>query len=386
MTHDMVAIVAAAATTGRSSSGSPAAATATSKAVGTATSNSIMRQQQCAKPLLGIGSQGQLPWRLAADLQHFRRVTVGGGDDDGDISSGKKKKKNAVIMGLKTWESIPQKFRPLKGRINVVLTRQSSDEFKVDADGCGDVLVASSLQDASAKLESWANDSQGGSSCSNDGGEEVGTVFVIGGEQVYRDAIEGGYVKRVLFTEVTNVPGDVEFDAFFPSLDLDEWTEQLYSDENPQQQQQQQQQEGGDKENHTGEQKKPEKELGKKAAESVAKVVGAPSNEGVDAKTGIAYRFLQYTKRNVEELQYLNLCREIMTRGIQRGDRTGTGTLSKFGAQLRFDLRDGRLPLLTTKRTFWRGVAEELLWFISVRFKRETRSIASNSPPPFAKL
>ena len=49
---------------------------------------------------------------------------------------------------------------------------------------------------------------------------------------------------------------------------------------------------------------------------------------------------------------------------VQRGDRTGTGTLSKFGTQMRFSLRNGTLPLLTTKRTFWRGVAEELLWFI----------------------
>ena len=47
-----------------------------------------------------------------------------------------------------------------------------------------------------------------------------------------------------------------------------------------------------------------------------------------------------------------------------RGDRTGTGTLSVFGRSMRYSLRDGLLPLHTTKRTFWRGVAEELLWFI----------------------
>ena len=69
---------------------------------------------------------------------------------------------------------------------------------------------------------------------------------------------------------------------------------------------------------------------------------------------------------NNEEMQYLDLCREIIQKGVQRGDRTGTGTLSKFGTQMRFSLRDGTLPLLTTKRVFWRGVAEELLWFIQV--------------------
>jgi len=58
--------------------------------------------------------------------------------------------------------------------------------------------------------------------------------------------------------------------------------------------------------------------------------------------------------------------RDIIDNGVQRGDRTGTGTVSLFGKQMRFDLRHG-FPLLTTKRTFWRGVAEELLWFVGGR-------------------
>jgi len=65
-----------------------------------------------------------------------------------------------------------------------------------------------------------------------------------------------------------------------------------------------------------------------------------------------------------EELQYLRLIRSILDEGAFRGDRTGTGTLSVFGRQMRFDLRRS-FPLLTTKRVFWRGVAEELLWFVS---------------------
>eukprot|EP00051_Salpingoeca_urceolata_P031594 m.12168 g.12168 ORF g.12168 m.12168 type:complete len:320 (+) comp4193_c0_seq1:192-1151(+) len=66
-----------------------------------------------------------------------------------------------------------------------------------------------------------------------------------------------------------------------------------------------------------------------------------------------------------QEQQYLNLISDIIQNGARKGDRTGTGTMSKFGAQMRFSLRDGQFPLLTTKRVFWRGVAEELLWFIS---------------------
>ncbi|XP_031557589.1 thymidylate synthase-like [Actinia tenebrosa] len=69
------------------------------------------------------------------------------------------------------------------------------------------------------------------------------------------------------------------------------------------------------------------------------------------------------TKKH-DELQYLEMIRHIMDNGIVKSDRTGTGTKSIFGAQMRFSLRDGIFPLLTTKRVFWRAVAEELLWFV----------------------
>ena len=57
-----------------------------------------------------IGKQGQLPWHLPEDLAHFKRTTLG----------------QPVVMGRVTWESLPEKFRPLPGRINVVVSRQTS--------------------------------------------------------------------------------------------------------------------------------------------------------------------------------------------------------------------------------------------------------------------
>lgn len=65
-----------------------------------------------------------------------------------------------------------------------------------------------------------------------------------------------------------------------------------------------------------------------------------------------------------DEYQYLNLIEKIIATGSERIDRTSVGTFSIFGAQMRFSLRDGTFPLLTTKKTFFRGIAEELLWFI----------------------
>lgn len=62
--------------------------------------------------------------------------------------------------------------------------------------------------------------------------------------------------------------------------------------------------------------------------------------------------------------QYKELCREILTKGKYKGDRTGTGTISLFGAQKRYNLEEG-FPLLTTKKVFYKGILVELLWLIS---------------------
>lgn len=64
------------------------------------------------------------------------------------------------------------------------------------------------------------------------------------------------------------------------------------------------------------------------------------------------------------EQQYLNLLADVMSNGVQRGDRTGTGTLGVFGRQMRFDLADG-FPLLTTKRVHFKSIVLELIWFLA---------------------
>ena len=65
------------------------------------------------------------------------------------------------------------------------------------------------------------------------------------------------------------------------------------------------------------------------------------------------------------ERQYLDLMRHVWERGDERTDRTGVGTRSVFGAMLRFDLGDNRIPLLTTKRVFWKAALREMLWFLT---------------------
>ena len=81
---------------------------------------------------LGIGKNGQLPWRLKEEMKHFASTTSNTKDTN---------KLNAVIMGRKTWESIPIRFRPLKNRVNVILSRQPDYALQSGADNVIFVLL-----------------------------------------------------------------------------------------------------------------------------------------------------------------------------------------------------------------------------------------------------
>jgi len=66
--------------------------------------------------------------------------------------------------------------------------------------------------------------------------------------------------------------------------------------------------------------------------------------------------------KNIEK-QYLKLLKDILDNGVEKQDRTGTGTISVFGRQIRHDMSKG-FPLLTTKKMYWKGIVTELLWFL----------------------
>ena len=138
-----------------------------------------------ATPSLGIGKAGGMPWRLRTELAYFARVTKRA--PAGAL--------NAVVMGRKTWFSIPARFRPLPDRINVVLSRDANLDLQTDAPG---VIRASSIADALEKLEGRA---------------DVGRIFVIGGAEIYKAAMEHPGKKNVLLTRIEN---EFEVDTFFP--------------------------------------------------------------------------------------------------------------------------------------------------------------------------
>ncbi|MBT3340102.1 MAG: dihydrofolate reductase [Planctomycetes bacterium] len=125
----------------------------------------------------GIGLKGDLPWRLKADLAYFKKTTLGEGN-------------NAVIMGRKTWFSIPEKFRPLPGRKNIVLSSKKTMHYPEG------VTRVDSLDDA---LEICQADN-------------IDEVFVIGGGQVYAEALRHGGCDKI---HLTAVRGSFACDTFF---------------------------------------------------------------------------------------------------------------------------------------------------------------------------
>jgi len=150
-------------------------------------------------PALGIGSKGSLPWRLKSEMWYFARVTTRllAHHATTPPTHDAREAQNAVIMGRKTWESIPAKFRPLKGRVNVVLSRSGSVE--------GAEIVVDSLEAAVEKLQEEGK-AQG-----------IGRAFVIGGATVYEKALGLENTKAILMTKVHK---DYECDTFWP-VDLD---------------------------------------------------------------------------------------------------------------------------------------------------------------------
>lgn len=75
-------------------------------------------------------------------------------------------------------------------------------------------------------------------------------------------------------------------------------------------------------------------------------------------------KYLHIKYKNLEETQIINLLSDILNNGVQRSDRTGTGTISLFGRQLRFNLKNNQLPLMTTRKIFFRGLFEELMMYL----------------------
>ena len=128
-----------------------------------------------------IGKDNNLLWHLSADMKFFKETTTG----------------HCIITGRKNYESIPSKYRPLKDRTNIVVTR--SLDYKED-----NLAVCNSIEAAIELAKSI--------------GEKE--VFVIGGGQIYQECLEKNLIDKMYITHVDSV---FEADTYFPEIDKNNW-------------------------------------------------------------------------------------------------------------------------------------------------------------------
>ena len=274
----------------------------------------------------GIGFQGTIPWNIPEDMTHFKEITT--------ILSGYTDKFNLfniVVMGCKTWESIPEKSRPLKNRFNVVLSNNMEYIDKMNKDslisGYGNVLFTSW---SSLFLEGGYKLLETRIKSLYETSYNKFEYFIIGGSEIYNLALHSKVPCIIHATEIyipSSKADTYKFDTWFPKL------------------------------------------------ESLEYQLTQISSFQYSTKGRLWFRFMTYNQSkiknhvyysNQEEIKYLTLMKQILETGNSNDDRTGVGTLSLFGAMLKYNLRD-TFPISTTKRIPLRMIFEELMLYISGR-------------------
>jgi dihydrofolate reductase/thymidylate synthase len=277
---------------------------------------------------LGIGNAGALPWpALAPDLARFRALSTAVEAGAGPA---------VVLMGRRTWDSLPVRRRPLAGRLNIVLT-SAGDPLPTDLPpGDGPVMVTApgGLDALLDGMAAWS--------------PRPRMVTVMGGARLFTEVIASPHrfqAVHVTYVDCTCVDGvppcDTAVDDAFvgPGSAWSVWSSARPRRVSP--------------------------DLGYTFVSYVPKLA-------VLGEQGV----MTDPETRHPEHQYLDLVRAVLAEGEARADRTGTGVLCLFSPPaMRFDLRHGAFPLLTTKRVFWRGVVEELLWFL--RGSTDARELAA---------
>jgi dihydrofolate reductase / thymidylate synthase len=257
----------------------------------------------------GIGIKNQLPWKLKNEMSHFREKTTAVIDDKVVNYI------NSVIMGKKTWDSIPESNKPLKNRLNVIITTKDIKSHNKFVVYCKWDEIVQTIIKFNNELHTLADNTI----------IQIYHNYIIGGEQIYNLALKKLDIHKIYTTEIYK---DAECDKFFPNI------------------------QEGDYKNF---------------------VIQECSD--FIKENGTYYRFVEYINqksanfkpttiwKNKEELKYLEVMTDILENGIERSDRTGIGTISQFGITLKYDLKS-TFPVSTTKKIFVRAVFEELMMYL----------------------
>jgi dihydrofolate reductase/thymidylate synthase len=255
----------------------------------------------------GIAKNSTIPWHIRDDFHHFRSITSN----------------HIILMGSKTWESLPC---ILPNRIHIVFTQQENLANKLEENDRPFVLFFKTITSfidfyhTDDFPENWKSKK----------------LFIIGGQKFIQNILHFSSINphssshfiSISKIHLSHIPHNFHCDTFFPKLLL-----QNYS-------------------------------LHSAAKKDLSTPFAFLDSKG-NSKTinHIFFYDYQFTSNPHPELIYTNLIRSIFSNGSNRHDRTLIGTKSLFGYQMRIPIRN-HFPLLTSKKMFWKGIVEELLWFL----------------------
>lgn len=255
------------------------------------------------KNKLAIGYNDDLLVKIKQDLDFFKNTT----------------QNSIVVMGRKTFYSIPENYRPLRNRYNFVLT---NDLNLLNKNDFSEQITFENLD----KEKTYFMTFETFENFCHDLNQRL-DVFIIGGGKIYSKFLttkNKNIIPKNLY--ITQISGFVFKDKNCDKITFMDNFNYKY------------------------------------------KLIGY--SEKFKKDNNISARILHYKHYDdyfynfkYEEYKYLNLVKDILKKGNQRPDRTGTGTFSLFGKQMRFNISNGNLPLLTTKQISFKSIVEELLFF-----------------------
>lgn len=252
----------------------------------------------------GISKKGLIPWRIKEDSNFFLDVTKR------EYIIGKK---NAIIMGKNTWKALPDNFRGLRDRINIIISSQMTNNEL--------------LEDNKTKTDSYLVKSlnEGIKLCKN---FDLGKIFIGGGNNIYKEALENLHIDEIYLSQINN---NYDCDNIFPIESFNKIINNY-----------------------------------KIHSTKEFLVCDQISKEKRNIKFTKFYKGDIPNHLNIinaEEQRYLDLLESILRNGDFRETRNAN-TWSQFGKNLEFDLSNG-FPLLTTKKVNFQGIFEEALFFLS---------------------
>jgi dihydrofolate reductase/thymidylate synthase len=271
----------------------------------------------CTDNNYGIGKNNNIPWKYSKDIEYFKNLTIG------NNTTLQLEQLNVVIMGNNTYNSIPLSFKPLKDRINMILSKSVDSTNMLLLEDIeyikNNPIYFSNINHLLLYIDKIK--------------KNINECFVIGGGQIYDLFLDLKLIRHIYLTKIN----DISSPSSIHTLNNKQSTyncDKFFNFENY------------------------KKQFQLKNTDYII------DTDKISHKTN-TLTVNTYSYINKEENKFIKTVNKILDKGVYNIDRSKVGTLSIFGKSFTYDIRNYRLPLFTHRKIFLRGIIEELIFFIS---------------------